>query len=177
MLFIFSIQSQITQRWQRISLKCTELKDKDTGLWPPTPPTHIHLIVFIFKSVYCDYRFPTKQKLHIKSWISRLSKKAQTDRLHKESAEAFIQLIPVRFPVPLMFQLNPPKKDYLQVSQVPAGTSDYTSHPNYCRSKCTNNCVTDESSPWTSAQVTSECKNAQFCNGGLVRDLFQSLNH
>lgn len=33
--------------------------------------------------------FPTKQKLHIKSWISRLSKKAQTDRLHKEFSRSF----------------------------------------------------------------------------------------
>lgn len=41
------------------------------------------------KSVYCDYGFPTKQKLHIKSWISRLSKKAQTDRSHKELGRSF----------------------------------------------------------------------------------------
>lgn len=86
MLFIFSIQSQITQLWQQISLKFTEMKGKDNPQNPPPPD----LIVFIFKCVYCDYNgFPTEQKLHIKSRISRLSKKAQTDRSHKELSRSF----------------------------------------------------------------------------------------
>lgn len=90
--------------------------------------------------------FPTKQKLHIKSWISRLSKKAQTDRLHKEFSRSFffffsfssffIKLIPDRFPVAFMFSLKLPQKDYLQASGALAGTSDYKSHPNSCRSRC-----------------------------------------
>lgn len=118
----FSIQSQITQLWQQISSKFTELKDKDNH--PPTtplPPPHPDLIVFIFKSVYCDYNgVPTKQKLHIKSWISRLSKKAQTDdRSHKELSRSFFPVsffflfcnttnTSKGFPVPLMFLIEPP---------------------------------------------------------------------
>lgn len=69
--------------------------------------------------------FPTKQKLHIKSWISRLSKKAQTDRLHKEFSRSFfffffhfsffIKPIPVRFPVAFTFLLKLPQEDTLSI--------------------------------------------------------------
>lgn len=49
--------------------------------------------------------FPTKQKLHIKSWISRLSKKAQTDRLHKEFSRSFFFF----FPFFVFHKTNPSK--------------------------------------------------------------------
>lgn len=123
----------------------------------PHPPD---MIVFIFKSVYCDYNgFPTEQKLHIKSWISRLSKKAQTDRLHKERSRSFfIQLIRVKFPVPsnvLAYSPSPlqkkkrrkknkKKNNYLQASQVPAGTVDYKSpSQTTVEASAFNNRVTD----------------------------------
>lgn len=95
------------------------MKEETPALAPPTPSLDcVHLKEHILR---LRWIFPTKQKLHIKSWISRLSIKAQTDRLHKEFSRSFFfcrfskktkdkKLIPDRFPAAFMFSLKLPQK-------------------------------------------------------------------
>lgn len=107
----------------------------------PTPdPSHPpYLIVFIFKSIYCNYH-GFKHKLHIKSWISRLSKKAQTRQVAQITQQKpfFNTISPscFSFQCPKVLTNHSKESNYLQVNQVQAGTSDYKSHPN-CILVCT----------------------------------------
>lgn len=96
--------------------------------------------------------FPTKQKLHIKSWISRLSIKGTNRQVAQRIQQKLLfffclkkrktkpkkpkQQIPDQFPVALVFSLKLPQKDYLQASGALAGTSDYKCHCNSCCSRC-----------------------------------------
>lgn len=123
------------------------MKGKDNPRTPPTPPD---LIVFIFKRIYCNYNgFPTERKLHIKSQISRLSKKARTDRSHKELSRSFF-LFYTTNPSKISSALNvlakpprPPKKAiYRRVKsrQAPRITSPI---PSTVEASAFNNRVTD----------------------------------
>lgn len=147
MLFIFSIQSQITQLWQQISLKFTEMKGKDNPRTPPTPQTWLYSFLSAYTAITTDSRLNESCTSNLR--YQDYQKRHKQTGCTKNSAEAFFLFYttnPSKISSALNVLANPPapqkKAIYRRVKsrQAPRITSPI---PSTVEASAFNNRVTD----------------------------------